>query len=109
MVGYHPSKYYNGKYYRKLDWDGVIHFAMEGKQAHLYFWQSESGLGYWNLDDRNQIYFDGISDFSDFNKGGTIYAEHEMFQIDGTVSIWYQDQKIKVAMKYFSCGNFTEE
>ena len=67
MIGYHPSKYYNGKYYRKLDWDGVIHFAMEGKQAHLYFWQSESGLGYWNLDDRNQIYFDGINDF---NKGG---------------------------------------
>ena len=107
MIAYHPSKYYNGKYYRKLDWDGVIHFAMEGKQAHLYFWQSESGLGYWNLDDRNQIYFDGINDF---NKGGYTKAWiYDMFQIDGSVKLYYRGNTYVVAMKYFSCGNFTEE
>ena len=106
MIGYHPSKYYNGKYYRKLDWDGVIHFAMEGKQAHLYFWQSESGLGYWNLDNRNQIYYDGISDF---NKGDKYYGEYDIFQIDGSVKLYYRGNISVVAMKYFSCGNFTEE
>ena len=65
-ISMHPDDYYNGCYYEMGYWAGYPHLENDNG-AHLYFYDS-NGMGYWQLDDREQ---DGMNDWAN---GGYFYC-----------------------------------